>query len=47
MQGLGVCFSDKEILVWHLFSLDHLMPILRYFIYSQVGKQDTLLCRVA
>ena len=46
-QELGICISDKGILVWHLFSLGRLMPMLRHLIWSQVGNQDTLLCPVA
>ena len=32
-QELGICFFDKGILVWNLFSLEFLMPMLRYLIY--------------
>ena len=46
-QKLGICFFDKEILVWGLFSEGFLMPMLRHLIQSQVGMQGILLCRVA
>ena len=47
MQELGICFLDKGLLVWHLFSVGLLMPMLRHVIQSRVGNQDTLLCRGA
>ena len=31
-QKLGICFFDKEILVWDLFSAGFLIPLLRYLI---------------
>ena len=31
-QELGICFFDKKILVWHLFSLGFLMPKLHHLI---------------
>ena len=46
-QELGTWFFHKRILVWHLFFLGFLMPMLRYLIKSQVGNQGTLPCGVA
>ena len=31
-QGLGTCFSDTGILIWHLFSLGLLKPSLLHLI---------------
>ena len=45
-QDLGTCFVDIRILVWHLFPLGLLKPLLLHLIQSQVGNLGTLLFRV-
>ena len=38
-QELGICISDKGILVWHLFSLGRLMPMLRHLIRVKLATK--------
>ena len=43
-QELGICFSDKGILVWHLFSLGRVMPMPFNLESSWQPIYSTVLC---
>ena len=45
--GVGTCFEDTGIFVWHLFSLGLLKTLLLHLIQNQVGNRCTLIIRFA